>query len=157
MQENEILTEEVDEEKGSEPSGEKLYTQSQLDELLGAEREQLAKKLAEAEKLAAMSEAARTDYRREMREKELSEREAAVEKRELMADALELLEAAGLPKQLAACLNYSGREMCDRSIEAVGTAFESAVAAAVNERIRGKTPKISSGGTNDAFLAGLGM
>lgn len=136
---------------------EKLYTQADLDEKLTAEREQLEKKLAEAEKLAGMSESARSDYRREMLDKELCEREAAVAKRELMADAAEKLEAAGLPKQLAVCLNYSGRDECQLSLEAVGRAFESAVTAAVNDRIRGRAPKLSSGKPGDAFLEGLGM
>ncbi len=136
---------------------EKTYTRAELDTLIEKERDMYEKKLAEAEKLASMSEDARLDYRRGLLDKELSEREAAVAKRELMADAAEKLEAAGLPKQLAACLNYSGTEECSRSLEAVGKAFEEAVAGAVNERLRGRVPKISASGAKDAFLDGLGV
>ena len=152
-EENETVTEDAAEQTADE----KLYTKAELDELLNAEREQLGRKLAEAEKLAGMSEAARSDYKRELLDKELSEREAAVARRELMADAVEKLEAAGLPKQLAACLNYSGRDECLLSIETIGRAFTGAVTAAVNERIRGKAPKLSADGSCDAFLNGLGM
>ena len=173
MQENEIQTDELfgsenaeaadctgDEPADNDPAEgdeDKLYTQSQLDELIETERGEFAKKLAEAEKLAAMSEAERSDYRRGQLDAELAEREAAVAKRELMADAYEMLEKAGLPKQLAVCLDYSDQKACERSFGTVSRAFESAVSSAVNERVRGKAPKLSAGGPADAFLAGLGV
>lgn len=161
MQENnEIIAEQEnrapDEAKAAEQSG-KLYSQEELDRRVNAECEQLKKKLADAEKLAAMSEKERADHRRGLREKELAEREAAVAKRELIADAAEKLAEAGLPKQLAACLNYSGREECEQSLEAVAQAFETAVTGAVNKRIKGNIPKFAGSGPKDAFLDGLGM
>lgn len=141
----------------AKPAEEKLYTQAELDELLKAERENAEKKLAEAKKLSEMSESDRAAYSRKLIDKELAEREAAVAKRELTADALDMLAEAGLPKQLAACLNYANRDECEASIEVVRTAFEGAVSAAVNERIRGRIPKFSPASTSDAFLDGLGM
>ena len=158
MEKDKIITEELTEETApAENAEEKLYSQAELDELLKAEREQLEKKLADAEKLADMSEADRIAYRRELIDKDLAEREARVAKRELIADALDMLEEKGLPKQLAACLNYTGKEECEASINAIGKAFESAVTSAVNERIRGRVPKLSVSCSNDAFLDGLGM
>ena len=160
MQENEIIGEQENtapNENGGAEQDEKLYSQSELDQRVNEECEQLRKKLADTEKLAAMSEKERADHRRTVREKELAEREAAVAKRELIADAAERLAEAGLPKQLAACLNYSGREECEQSLEAVAQAFESAVTGAVNRRIKGNVPKFAGSGPKDAFLDGLGM
>ena len=142
---------------GTDKAKEKLYSQAELDEFLKAQRELAEKKIAEVKKLAEMSEAERTAYSRELIGKELAEREAAVARRELAADALDMLAEAGLPKQLAACLNYANRDDCEASIAAVKTAFENAVSAAVNERIRGRIPKFSSANPTDAFLDGLGM
>lgn len=144
-------------EQESADAGRKLYTAEELEKALSAEREMFAKKLAEAEKLAAMSESERDDHRREMLERSLAEREAAVARRELAAEAAEKLSAAGLPKQLAACLDYSGREECDKSLETVGRAFEESLTAAVNQRMRGIPPKFAPGGAKDAFLDGLGV
>ena len=138
-------------------SEEKLYTQEQLDSAVENERKELEKKLAEAEKLAAMTESKRADYKREQLEKQLERREAAVAKRELMADAVGMLADEGLPVQLAQCLNYSDRSSCEESFEAVKKAFGSAVSAAVGERLRGCSPKRSVNGSADAFLDGLGV
>ncbi len=135
---------------------EKLYSQKELDELIEAERVTFAEKLAEAEKLADMTESERADHRRGMLDKQLSEREAAVEKRELAIEAIERLDAAGLPRKLGICLNYTGREELDKSFSAVTAAFESALENAVHERVRFRTPKLSGTVSNDAFLAGLG-
>ena len=144
--------------KKPEKNEQRLYTQEQLDERLEIERKQFAEKLAEAEKLAAMPENDRSDYKRKMLEKELAEREAAVAKRELMADAVEKLESAGLPRQLAVCLDYSGKEQWQLSLETVCRTFQTAVSAAVNERMCGRIPKLSTSGTgSDAFLEGLGL
>lgn len=145
----------VENEQSAE--SEKLYTQAELDAAIETERGRFAEKLAETEKLAAMSEEKKAEYLRGQLEKSLAEREAAVAKRELMADAVDRLSAAGLPRQLAECLNYSGREECAESLITVGKAFEEALTAAVTERFRGRTPKLASGGSNDAFLDGLGL
>ena len=160
LEKDKIITEEAAETAAADdtkPAEEKLYTQAELDELLKAERDCAEKKLVEAKKLSEMSESDRAAYSRKLIEKELAEREAAVAKRELTADALDMLAEAGLPKQLAACLNYANRDDCEASIAAVRTAFEGAVSAAVNERIRGRIPKFSPASTSDAFLDGLGM
>lgn len=142
----------------TEPAdGEKLYTQAELDGALNAEREKFAAKLAETEKLAAMSEEKKAEYLRGQLEKSLAEREAAVAKRELMSDAADKLAAEGLPKTLAECLDYSGKEACALSLERVSAAFENALAEAVTMRLRGRTPKFAPASGSDAFLDGLGL
>ncbi len=145
------------ENEAKETEEEKLYTQAELDGALNAEREKFAAQLAETEKLAAMSEEKKAEYLRGQLEKSLSEREAAVARRELMADAAEKLTAAGLPKALAECLDYSGKEACKLSLGKVSAAFENALSEAVTQRLRGRTPRFAPTGVNDAFLDGLGL
>ena len=152
---DEIKNVSVEESESTEASEEKLYSERELNELLENGVSELRKKLAETEKLALMEEKVR--YRREMAEKELAQREAAVAKRELMAAAIEKLAEADLPKQLASCLCYDSEEECDRSILAVSEAFREAVAKAVNQRLKGNAPKLITGTDRDAFLDGLGI
>lgn len=145
------------EAENKETSEEKLYSERELNELLESGMSELRKKLAETEKLALMDAEEKVKYRREMAEKELAQREAAVAKRELMAAAIEKLVEADLPKQLASCLCYDSEEECDRSILAVSEAFREAVTMAVNQRLKGNAPKLISGTDRDAFLDGLGI
>ena len=69
----------------------------------------------------------------------------------------EKLSEAELPKQLASCLCYDSEEECDRSILAVSEAFREAVTKAVNQRLKGNTPKLITETDRDAFLDGLGI
>lgn len=139
------------------PEGEKeqLFTKAQVDELMGKERESWQTKLNEAEKVAQMDAQQKNDYRRKQAETALAEREAAVSKRELMADAAERLTEYKLPKSLISCVNLSSPDECERSIEGLRAAFSEAVSTAVNERIRGSAPKAMTANGSDAFLDGL--
>lgn len=134
---------------------EELFTKAQVDELVGKERESWAEKLKEAEKLAQMDAKQKSDYQRRQLEKSLKDREAAVTRRELMADAIEKLAENKLPQSLIACVNLSSPEDCEKSIEGLKEAFSNAVTVAVNERIRGSAPKAAAPAGKDAFLDGL--
>ncbi len=144
------------------PTGEKsdevtdgLFTKAQVDELMEKEREGWAQKLREAEKLAKMDAKEKADYQRTQLEKSLSDREKAVSRRELMADAAERLSENNLPKSLISCVNLSSPEECEKSIEGIKTAFADAVAFAVTERIKGSAPRTAAAVGKDAFLDGL--
>lgn len=136
---------------------EELFTRAQVDELMGKEREGWEAKLREAEKLAQMDSQQKASYQRKQAEAALAAREAAVSKRELAADAAERLREYKLPGSLAACVNLSSAEECERSIEGLRAAFSEAVSQAVNERIRGTAPKLAANSGKDAFLDGLFM
>lgn len=94
----------------------------------------------EAEKMAKMNAEQKAQYEREKQTKELTDREAAITKRELMATAKEQLAEKGLPISLASVLNYSSAEECTASMDAVGKAFQEAVEKAVNDRLAGGKP-----------------
>lgn len=97
-------------------------------------------KLSEAEKLAKMTKEEKAQYMQQKKEKELSDREAAITRKELMAEAKNTLAGKNLPQELAEVLNYADAESCNKSIVAVEKAFQSAVQAAVEERLKGKDP-----------------
>ena len=108
-------------------------------------------KLSEAEKLAKMNKEEKADYLRQKQEKELKNREAAITRRELMAEAKNTLAEKKLPAGLAEVLNYADADSCSKSIEAVEKAFQEAVKAAVEEKLKGGTPpkKAPSGEEDD--------
>lgn len=97
-------------------------------------------KLSEADKLAKMNKEEKAEYLRQKQEKELKDREAAITRRELMADAKNTLAEKKLPVGLAEVLNYGDADSCSKSIEAVEKAFQEAVQAAVEEKLKGGTP-----------------
>lgn len=97
-------------------------------------------KVSEAEKLAKMNKEERAQYQQQKREKELSDREAAVTRKELMAEAKNTLAEKKLPVELAEVLNYTDADSCNKSITAVEKAFQKAVEAAVQERLKGDAP-----------------
>lgn len=94
----------------------------------------------EAQKLAAMNEKQKAEYEQQKKLDELSKREKDINTRELKAQAYETLAEKNLPKELIATLNFESAETCNKSIESVEKAFQSAVEKAVNEKLRGGNP-----------------
>ena len=97
-------------------------------------------KLSEAEKLAKMTKEEKAQYMQQKKEKELSEREAAITRKELMAEARNTLAGDGLPQELAEVLNYTDADACKKSMETVKAAFQKAVEEAVEEKLKGGKP-----------------
>ena len=98
-------------------------------------------KLSEAEKLAKMTEEEKTKYLQQKREKDLTDREAAVTRKELMAEAKNTLASDNLPVELAEVLDYTDADSCMKSMEKVKNAFQKAVEAAVEEKLKGGKPQ----------------
>lgn len=106
-------------------------------------------KLSEAEKLTKMNKEEKAAYMQQKKEKELSDRESAVARKELMAEAKNTLAEKKLPAGLAEVLNYTDAETCNKSIAAVEKAFQVAVEAAVQERLKGGEPPKTPPNTGD--------
>lgn len=105
-------------------------------------------KLSEAEKLAKMTKEEKTEYMQKKRERELEDREAVVMRKELEAEAKNTLAEKKLSTELSAVLNYKDADSCKESIEIVEKAFQKAVEAAVEERLKGgKPPKKAPDGS----------
>jgi hypothetical protein len=97
-------------------------------------------KLSEAEKLSKMNKEEKTEYLRQKQEKDLLNRESAITRRELMAEAKNTLAEKKLPASLAEVLNYADADSCSKSISAVEKVFQEAVQAAVEEKLKGGAP-----------------
>lgn len=93
-------------------------------------------KLSEAEKLAKMTKEEKAQYMQQKREKELTDREAAITRKELMAEAKNTLASDGLPQELAEVLDYSDADTCNKSMEKVKEVFQRAVETAVEEKLK---------------------
>lgn len=110
-------------------------------------------KVSEAEKLAKMNKEEKAEYLRQKKEKELSDRESTITKRELMAEAKNTLAEKKLPVGLAEVLNYADADSCNKSIAAVEKAFQEAVEAAVQERLKGGDPQRKAPAGSEEDLA----
>jgi len=115
-------------------------------------------KASEAEKLAKMTKDEKAQYLQQKKEKELADKEAAITKRELMAEAKNTLAEKGLPSTLAELLVYTDADACNTSIGTLEKAFQSAVDVAVEERIKGGKPpkKASANGAGNEDETGVG-
>lgn len=109
-------------------------------------------KATEAEKLAKMTKEEKAQYLYQKKEKELAVKEAAVTKRELMAEAKVTLSEKKLPLSLADVLTYTDADTCKSSIDAVEKAFQEAVEAAVDERLKGGKPQTKAQDQGDVDL-----
>lgn len=151
--------------EGNEPPKAKTFDELLADEnyqaefdrrvqkALGTAREKwealMDDKLSEAEKLAKMNKEEKADYLQKKKEKELADKEEALTRRELTAEAKNTLAEKKLPVGLAEVLNYSDAESCNKSIDAVEKAFQEAVQAAVEEKLKGGVPpKMAPQGTS---------
>ena len=126
----------------------KTFTQEELDKIvqgrIAKERKAWEKHLedekTEAQKLETMSEKEKKKYQEEKRIKDLDDREAAITRRELTAQAKVQLADKGIPTELAEILILTDADSCKKSIETVEKAFQSAVEKAVEEKIKGREP-----------------
>ena len=97
-------------------------------------------KLTEQEKYAKMTEEEKEKYKRQQKDKELADREAAITRRELAAEAKNTLAEKKLPTELADLINYESAESVKSSIEKIEKCFAAAVQTAVDERLKGQKP-----------------
>lgn len=97
-------------------------------------------KVSEADKLAKMNKDEKSQYLTAKKEQELSEREAAITRKELKAEAKNSLASNNLPVDLAEILDYTSADSCKTSMETVEKTFQKAVEAAVEEKLKGDRP-----------------
>lgn len=106
-------------------------------------------KLSEAEKLAKMNKDEKAQYMQKKKEKELADREAAVTKSELKAEAKNTLAEKKLPVSLAELLVYTDAESCNKSIETIEKIFQEAVESSVQEKLKGGNPQKKAPADNE--------
>ena len=141
-------TETVDTQKNvdtvQEEKHERTFTRAEIGKMLSAERskweaEQEAKE-NEAKKLAKMNADEKQKYQLDQREQELADREKAIARKELTAEAKAMLSERGLPVELVSVVDLSNAEAVTESVASIQKTWEDAVQKGVSDRMKGSAP-----------------
>lgn len=127
---------------------------------------QLAAKLeesrTEAEKLAKMTAAEKEQFELSKRLAELEKKEQEIAQRELKAETAKTLTDKGLPAEVLELVLADDAEKTIKRVDTFKSIFDKAVQAAVEERLKGKSPQVGSSSPKSAndqvreqFSAGL--
>ena len=127
-----------------EEKHERTFTRAEIGKMLSAERskweaEQEAKE-NEAKKLAKMNADEKQKYQLDQREQELADREKAIARKELTAEAKIMLSERGLPVELVSVVDLSNAEAVTESVASIQKTWEDAVQKGVSERMKGSAP-----------------
>ena len=127
-----------------EEKHERTFTRAEIGKMLSAERskweaEQEAKE-NEAKKLAKMNADEKQKYQLDQREQELADREKAIARKELTAEAKAMLSERDLPVELVDVVDLTNAETVSASIGALQKSWEQAVQKGVQEKLKGKAP-----------------
>lgn len=161
---DENVTDETENEdvKNQYKEEDKTYTQEELDKLLQSEtdrrvtealktsrakwekeyKEKLEKEKKEAERLSKLSADEREKEILKQKEEELEEKEQAIRLRELQLDTIEILAEENLPVGFAEFLIKDNAETTNDNIKKFKKEWQKAISNAVDERIKGKSPKL---------------
>lgn len=141
----------------------KTYTQDEVNKLLQSEadrrvtealktarakwekefREKLEKEKKEAERLSKLSAEEREKELLKQKEQELAQKEKAIRMKELHLDTIEVLAEEGLPVGFAEFLIQNDAETTNENIKKFKKEWQEALSKAVDERIKGKSPRLS--------------
>ena len=127
-----------------EEKHERTFTRAEIGKMLSAERskweaEQEAKE-NEAKKLSKMNADEKQKYQLDQREQELANREKAIARKELTAEARAMLSERDLPVELVDVVDLTNAETVSASIGALQKSWEQAVQKGVQEKLKGKAP-----------------
>ncbi|MCT4412853.1 DUF4355 domain-containing protein [Leuconostoc pseudomesenteroides] len=120
--------------------------------------EEKKEEISNAEKLAKMSASDRKAAEDKAKQEALDNREKQLNMREYRYEAKHQLEENGLPDSFVDMVLSEDAETTKNNIGAIKAEFDKAIEAAVNEKLKGTTPKTGQGaGTKSALAEGLGL
>lgn len=125
--------------------GKKTYDQAYIDRLLGDQQRAREAAVAEALKVAGMDAESRKSYEKEQEQKRLAKREEDIARRELLADAREMLREREVPAEFLEMLAGKDLKETETNADAFKKQFDAAVQAQVEKRLAGKTPSAGTG------------
>jgi hypothetical protein len=129
-------------------AAEKVFTQDDINRIvsqtIASERKKadvaVEQARKEAEQLSQMTAEQRAEHRMIEREAVLTERETALQRREIHAAAVQLLQEKGLPAGLADALEYADADSMQAAVEQLEQAFRAALQQGIEERMKGMAP-----------------
>ncbi|MDU5071074.1 DUF4355 domain-containing protein [Finegoldia magna] len=134
----------------AEKENEKTFTQDEVNKIvqdrLAKEKAKNEKAQEEAKKLAKMNAEQKNQYMVEQLQKELEEYKTKEAKNDMIKEANSMLKEAdiNLPDEVVAMLIGDNAEDTKICVDSFSKAFKTAVERAVNEKLKGKTPKQKS-------------
>ena len=141
---NNVVNNEVQENADVEVKEVKTFTQEELDKILNKKFAQWQKKTeeakAEAERKAKLTEAEKLAEER----KEFEAMKKQFEYEQRVNSTSKVLASNNLPIEFADFLIAENDEATAQRVDLFKNAFNDALEKAINERLRGKTPKIST-------------
>lgn len=129
---------------------EKMFTQDEVNKIVqdrvAKEKAKNEKAQEEAKKLAKMNAEQKNQYMVEQLQKELEEYKNKEAKNDMIKEANSMLKEAdiNLPDEVVAMLIGDNAEDTKICVDSFSKAFKTAVERAVNEKLKGKTPKQKS-------------
>ena len=160
MNEETQTVETVEEQKVSaepteQPQDEKKYTDADVDAIIDKKfakwkSEQEAKD-NEAKKLAKMNADEKQKYQLDQREQELADREKAIARKELTAEAKAMLSERDLPVELVNVVDLTSAETVSQSVAVLQKSWEQAVQKGVQEKLKGGAPMKQAPVDSDAI------
>ncbi|WP_050280099.1 DUF4355 domain-containing protein, partial [Streptococcus pneumoniae] len=94
----------------------------------------------EAKKLAKMNADEKQKYQLDQREQELADREKAIARKELTAEAKAMLSERDLPVELVNVVDLTSAETVSQSVAVLQKSWEQAVQKGVQEKLKGGAP-----------------
>ena len=140
---------------------EKTFTQQEVDNLIQKRLDRALKKAQEekeeAEKLAKMSEAERQKALFEKEKAEFEEERKKYQREKLELEVTKQLSSKNLPVEFGTYLLGENAEDSFNRIKQFEVKWQQALEKAVNERLKGNTPKVATVNTkiDDPFLSGF--
>lgn len=151
----------VDNTKNKTVATEKTFTQQEVDNLIQKRLDRALKKAQEekeeAEKLAKMSEAERQKALFEKEKAEFKEERKKYQREKLELEVTKQLSSKNLPVEFGTYLLGENAEDSFNRIKEFEVKWQQALEKAINERLKGNTPKVATVSTkvDDPFLSGF--
>ena len=148
-----------DNTKNETVATEKTFTQEEVDSLIQKRLDRALKKAQEeeAEKLAKMSEAERQKALFEKEKAEFEEERKKYQREKLELEVTKQLNSKGLPIEFGSYLLGENAEDSFNRRKNFEVKWQQALEKAINERLKGNTPKVATINTkvDDPFLSGF--
>lgn len=122
-------------------SEEKSFTQADVDAAIEAAKQKWIDEAAEAERVKKLTPEEKAREEQEKKDSEIASLRSQLLQKELRENATKALEADGFPVGLADVLDYSSKERMEETLKNTTKVFKDSLAAAIQSRLKGKTPE----------------
>lgn len=130
-----------EESPAEDTAAEKSFTQADMDAAIESARQKWLEETAEAERVKKLTPEERAKEEQEKKDAEITSLRSQLLQKELRENATKSLEADGFPVGLAEVLDYSSKERMEETLKNTTEIFKESLAAAVQSRLKGRTPE----------------